>query len=214
MTSETKTYLITLLEAAGETVNKRHSLGRIKRQAVKAGLLTTADAESTGLVSTTTTSVSTTGEQGPAGPQGPAGASGTDGSPGSDGTDGTSVNDVASTDNGDGTLTLTFTKSDGSTISMTTPDLTGTNGLDGKTVLNGSGSPNSLSGSDGDFYIDTAATTIYGPKLGSVWGSPTSLIGPQGPTGGSGSGGSQIDVGPLVVTSTQDSIIVFGALTT
>lgn len=209
MTSETKTYLITLLEAAGHTVNRRHSLGRIKRQAVKAGLLTTADAESTDVTTTTTTTTTTAGEQGPAGSQGPAGAAGSDGTDGADGTDGTSVNGVSSTDNNDGTYDITFTKSDGTTVTMTTPDLSG---VDGKTVLNGSGSPASNIGVTGDFYIDTAASTIYGPKLNSVWGSATSLIGPQGPTGGSGSGGSQIDVGPLVVTSTQDSIVVFGAL--
>lgn len=50
-------------------------------------------------------------------------------------------------------------------------------GADGKTVRNGAGAPSSGLGVDGDFYIDTDTTEIYGPKASGVWGSPTSLIG-------------------------------------
>jgi len=59
----------------------------------------------------------------------------------------------------------------------------GANGLDGKTVLNGSGAPSAATGANGDFYIDTVAKTIYGPKESGAWGSSTSLVGPQGPAG-------------------------------
>ena len=59
----------------------------------------------------------------------------------------------------------------------------GANGLDGKTVLNGSGAPSSSLGVNGDFYIDNVAKTIYGPKTSGIWGSATSLVGPQGPAG-------------------------------
>ena len=38
-------------------------------------------------------------------------------------------------------------------------------------------------GVTGDFYIDTTAWTIYGPKSGTNWGSGTSLIGPQAARG-------------------------------
>ena len=58
-------------------------------------------------------------------------------------------------------------------------------GADGKTVRSGSGPPSSTLGVDGDFYINTAANTIYGPKASGAWGSATSLIGPQGPAGAS-----------------------------
>jgi hypothetical protein len=34
---------------------------------------------------------------------------------------------------------------------------------------------------NGDFYIDTSAWTIYGPKTGAGWGVGTSLVGPAGP---------------------------------
>ena len=59
-------------------------------------------------------------------------------------------------------------------------------GADGKTVRNGAGAPSSGLGVDGDFYIDTAANTIYGPKTGGAWGSPTSLVGPTGANGADG----------------------------
>jgi len=59
----------------------------------------------------------------------------------------------------------------------------GTNGADGKTVRNGTGVPSAGLGVDGDFYIDTAADAIYGPKTAGAWGSATSLVGPQGPEG-------------------------------
>lgn len=62
-------------------------------------------------------------------------------------------------------------------------------GVDGKTVRNGSGAPSGALGVDGDFYINTAAETIYGPKTAGAWGSPTSLVGPTGATGPAGSTG-------------------------
>ncbi|NYJ07219.1 hypothetical protein [Petropleomorpha daqingensis] len=54
-------------------------------------------------------------------------------------------------------------------------------------MLNGSGAPANSVGHDGDFYIDTATTTLYGPKANGVWPTPgTSLVGPQGAAGSSG----------------------------
>lgn len=66
---------------------------------------------------------------------------------------------------------------------------TGSAGANGSTVLNGSGAPGGGTGANGDFYINTAANTIYGPKTAGAWGSPTSLVGPStGSAGGSLSG--------------------------
>ncbi len=59
----------------------------------------------------------------------------------------------------------------------------GPQGVAGFSVLNGAGAPGAGLGVDGDFYIDTSASNIYGPKTAGSWGSPTSLIGPQGPVG-------------------------------
>ena len=67
----------------------------------------------------------------------------------------------------------------------------GADGADGKSVLNGSGVPDSGAGVDGDFYIDTASSTIYGPKAAGAWGSGTSLVGPQGEQGIQGIQGEQ-----------------------
>lgn len=67
-----------------------------------------------------------------------------------------------------------------------TYSINSTAGADGKTVLNGTGAPTGSTGTDGDFYIDTNVPEIYGPKSGGNWGSPTSLVGPQGAQGAPG----------------------------
>lgn len=66
----------------------------------------------------------------------------------------------------------------------------GVDGTDGLTVRNGAGAPGGGVGTDGDFYIDTTADAIYGPKTAGAWGSPTSLIGPQGNPGVDGDDGA------------------------
>jgi hypothetical protein len=56
---------------------------------------------------------------------------------------------------------------------------TGTAGAAGNNVLNGSGAPNDSFGANGDFYIDTTANKIYGPKAAGAWPlTGTSLVGP------------------------------------
>ena len=55
-------------------------------------------------------------------------------------------------------------------------------GIDGTSVLNGSVDPAS-EGKLGDFYVNTASNTIFGPKTESGWGTGVSLVGPQGPMG-------------------------------
>ena len=64
----------------------------------------------------------------------------------------------------------------------------GAAGVDGKTVLSGSGAPNNSLGEDGDFYIDTASSnyTMYGPKIGGNWTTnPSKNL--KGDAGASGS---------------------------
>lgn len=58
------------------------------------------------------------------------------------------------------------------------------------TILNGIISPKSTQGIDGDFFIDTKALNIYGPKVNGRWPSPISLRGTQGFTGTAGTNGS------------------------
>jgi hypothetical protein len=63
----------------------------------------------------------------------------------------------------------------------------GPSGTNGNTLLNGTGAPSNSSGNPGDFYLDTAANVIYGPKSSTAWPTPgTSLIGPIGATGPQG----------------------------
>jgi hypothetical protein len=57
-------------------------------------------------------------------------------------------------------------------------------------VLSGSGTPSAGIGVNGDFYIDTTAHAMYGPKTSGAWGSSTSLVGPTGAAGTNGSNGS------------------------
>ena len=62
----------------------------------------------------------------------------------------------------------------------------GSDGIDGRTILSGSGAP-TTQGEDGDFYLDTAASTLYGPK-NVTWPAGVSLIGPAGVDGTDGEG--------------------------
>ena len=57
-------------------------------------------------------------------------------------------------------------------------------------MLNGTGAPGGSVGHNGDFYLDTAADVLYGPKAGGTWPTPgTSLIGNPGATGPAGPAG-------------------------
>lgn len=73
----------------------------------------------------------------------------------------------------------------GGYISLIGPAGTGgaTNG-----ILNGTGAPSSGLGNNGDFYLNTSNTTLYGPKTAGAWGSGVSLIGPPGSLTGSAGG--------------------------
>ena len=46
-------------------------------------------------------------------------------------------------------------------------------------LLSGAGAPTSGTGNDGDFYIDTTADALYGPKSSGSWGAPVVLGGSQ-----------------------------------
>lgn len=62
------------------------------------------------------------------------------------------------------------------------PGAKGDPGVDGKTILNGV-IPPVAQGINGDFYLDTAANVIYGPKAAGVWPVGVSLVGATGLTG-------------------------------
>lgn len=79
----------------------------------------------------------------------------------------------------------------------------GAAGVDGRTLLSGTSAPGSGTGADGDFFINTAASIIYGPKAAGVWPAGVSLIGPAGATGATGSAGSSGDDGREVELQTS-----------
>ncbi|HEY5815534.1 MAG TPA: hypothetical protein VIS95_04250 [Solirubrobacterales bacterium] len=106
------------------------------------------------------------GPAGPAGPAGSAGPAGTAGAQGPTGPEGLK-----------GPTGPTGTN--------------GTNGADGKTVLSGTTVPGAGLGTNGDFYIRTSTSEIYGPKAAGAWGSPTALKGANGAAGATGPTGPE-----------------------
>ena len=55
----------------------------------------------------------------------------------------------------------------------------GVDGTDGNTILSGTSDP-TTEGNDGDFYINTSTSYLFGPKASGVWPTGVSLIGPEG----------------------------------
>jgi integrin beta 8 len=64
----------------------------------------------------------------------------------------------------------------------------GEDGADGRTILSGTVDP-TTEGVDGDFYINTATSTLFGPKNGT-WPTGVSLVGPAGADGEDGTDGT------------------------
>jgi len=74
----------------------------------------------------------------------------------------------------------------------------GTIGPAVSTILNGDGPPAASLGANGDFYIDTTADDLYGPKSSGAWGSATNIVGSDGINGNtilSGSGAPSATLG-------------------
>ncbi len=103
--------------------------------------------------------------QGPQGSTGAAGAQGPDGSQGSQGAQGIQ-----------------------GPIGATGP--TGATGANGKTVLGGNTGPTAGDGQPGDFWFDTSAKTMFGPKGATGWEPGILIAGATGATGATGSTGA------------------------
>jgi hypothetical protein len=63
-------------------------------------------------------------------------------------------------------------------------------GPDGSTILNGTVVPTASVGANGDFYINTVTSIIYGPKTAAGWGAGKSILGAAGATGAAGAAGA------------------------
>jgi Collagen triple helix repeat (20 copies) len=129
------------------------------------------------------------GATGPAGPTGPAGLAGPIGAAGAVGAPGP-----------------TGPAGQAGPIGNTGPaGPQGPPGTNGNTVLNGTGAPASTVGNDGDFYVDTAADVLYGPKANGTWpATGTGLVGSPGSTGPAGPAGPQGPAGPAGISSVTD----------
>ena len=149
------------------------------------------------------------GPQGPAGPTGPSVLNGSGAPAGGTGKNGdfyidTSASTIYGPKTGGawgaGTSLLGPPGPTGATGAQGPTGATGAQGPAGTSVLNGTGAPGAGTGSDGDFYIDTAGDDLYGPKTAGSWGGPTSLVGPQGPQGSTGAPGPQGAPGTSVLS--------------
>lgn len=148
------------------------------------------------------------------GADGQDGADGNDGNNGADGDDGVDGQDGENGEDGktvlNGTVAPTTEGVDGdfyintamneiygpktsgvwgSATSLVGTDGTdGSDGVDGQTVIHGTADP-TTEGADGDFYINTSTSEIFGPKASGAWGAGTSLVGAAGSNGSDGADG-------------------------
>jgi hypothetical protein len=161
------------------------------------------------------------GEQGPQGTQGPRGYSVLNGSvnPTTEGIDGdfyinTSSNEIfgpkTSGSWGSGTSLVGPQGAEGAQgpqgeVGPTGPQ--GASGTDGKTILNGTTVPDNGIGNDGDFYINTATSEMYGPKTSGSWGSAIFNLGADGADGSDGNGVLSGSVNPTTEGNDGDFYI-------
>ena len=72
----------------------------------------------------------------------------------------------------------------------------GIDGLDGRTILSGAVDP-TTEGVDGDFYINTTTSTLFGPKA-TTWPAGVSLVGPAGTDGEDGANGADASIAMII----------------
>lgn len=80
------------------------------------------------------------------------------------------------------------------------------------TLLYGNANPATGTGNNGDFYLNTATTTLFGPKAGGVWPAGTNLVGPVGAQGASGPQGAQGAQGGTYNVDGGDPSSVYGGI--
>lgn len=148
-----------------------------------------------GAVFVVTAGGGTVGPPGPEGPPGPKGDKGDQGDPGTPGTNGNTIWSGSGAPSGglgvNGDFYIDYfswdiygPKTAGVWINITAMiGAPGAPGVNGKTVLTGTGAPSGGTGANGDSYIDTATSNLYSPKAAGVWPAPVSLIGATGPAG-------------------------------
>ena len=89
---------------------------------------------------------------------------------------------------------------------------TGATGAPGASLIGGSGAPSNSIGANGDFYIDSVAGLLIGPKASGAWPlTGTSLIGQTGATGAPGATGATGAAGANGATGATGASIISGA---
>lgn len=66
----------------------------------------------------------------------------------------------------------------------------------GASFFAGTTAPAAGKGQNGDFYLNTATSMIYGPKAAGAWPAGVSLVGATGPAGAAGAAGATGATGP------------------
>ena len=122
-----------------------------------------------------------TGSQGNQGIQGNIGNTGNTGSTGNTGATGTSISSIASTDNGNYTYNVVHTMSDGSTQTITTPNLRGATGNTGPqgsglTDVQSDTTPQLGGNLDANDKSITNATIVSGKNISTEYGSASAPI--------------------------------------
>ena len=80
----------------------------------------------------------------------------------------------------------------------------GAAGADGSKILTGAGAPAASLGANGDFYFDSTAKSLYGPKAGGAWpATGVVLSGPAGANGATGATGANGANGATGANGTQ-----------
>lgn len=85
-------------------------------------------------------------------------------------------------------------------------------GTDGKMIRYGTIEPAIGLGNEGDFYINTVASMLYGPKASAGWGTGTSLVGGKGDEGKKGDKGEDGARGSQFFSGDKNPIADIGSI--
>lgn len=121
---------------------------------------------------------------------GPAGPAGATGAPGATGINGATWTTGAGSPTGSAASGDLYLDTESGAVwqysgSTWSPQISTLRGQAGKTILSGNRPPIGSDGGEGDFWLNTATATLYGPRSEGTWPNGISLIGPAiGAAGG------------------------------
>ena len=80
------------------------------------------------------------------------------------------------------------------------------------TLLYGAGPPSAATGVNDNWYIDSVAMVIYGPKTSGSWPAGVSMVGSTGPAGPQGTSGPQGPTGGTYNVDGGDPSSIYGGI--